>query len=83
MFTSGAERGEFLVDWRLPGLKDGPALGARLIELAERAAAAHLARSQPADEVSEVGVEGARIAPPSTDSRAALVRWSGGSGDRA
>lgn len=81
MVISGAERDgdSFLnaaICWRMPGLKDGPELGARLIELAERAALAHQAQARAGEDVSELGDGGARIAPAS-----AGVRWSGGRSD--
>jgi hypothetical protein len=81
MVMSGAERGEFGIDWRLPGLKDGPELGARLIELAERATLAHRARADAGEDMSGLGTGGARIAPPRPSP--AGVRWSGAAGDRA
>lgn len=71
MVISSAERGG--IDWRLPGLKDGPELGARLIELAQRAAIAHQAQADAGEDMSGLGVAGARIAPS-----AAGVRWSSG-----
>ena len=68
------------LDWRLPGLKDGPELGARLIELAQRAALAHRAQADAGEDMSGLGGgggAGARIAPSS-----AGVRWSDARGDR-
>lgn len=78
MVISAERGGGSHVDWRMPGLKDGPELGARLIELAERAALAHEARAEAGEDMGQLGAAGARIAPDHSDPRPTTrVRWSG------
>jgi hypothetical protein len=76
VFSAERDRGEDGgVQWRMPGLKDGPALGARVIALAEQAARAHEARAAAGGDRTLDCAAGARTAP--APARSASVRWAG------